>query len=127
MIAIDGVNYYIDLEEISKFSSINDDKSGQQTVTSEEYGLVEKRKGNSTIQEMMLVGKTVEVNQTNGKAIDSLKYETIRMMLDVLLAPRMGISEDGIPVKNGKSMDEQGIDFKFAFNTLFKYKIIKKL
>lgn len=92
MLKILGEHYYLDLDKIDEYIQV---KSHPEPQT--------------------------EVIEEPGTQINIAKYETIKLMLEVLLEDSQSIDE----TLGGKS-SEITIPFKFAFNTLLNKKILNK-
>jgi len=69
------------------------------------------------------IDKEVELKSISGESqIHLVKYETIKLLVDVI------VSEDGEVDENlGLKSNEVSIPFKIAFNSLLMKKIINKL
>lgn len=65
----------------------------------------------------------VEFQDGDAQHISIVKYETIKMMLEVVLTEREELDEN-LGVYNTKNLS---LPFKLAFNTLLKHGIIKHL
>ena len=95
MLKILGEHYYLDLDKIDEYIQIKQDP----LPSSDETGVI----------------------QTEGTQINIVKYETIKLMLDVIM-------DDGDEVDEtlaGKG-SEITIPFKLAFNTLLNKKLLNK-
>jgi hypothetical protein len=95
MLKILGEHYYLDLDKIDEYIQIKQDSSPSSGET--------------------------ESTLTEGTQINIVKYETIKLMLDVIM-------DDGDEVDEtlaGKG-SEITIPFKLAFNTLLNKKLLNK-
>lgn len=68
----------------------------------------------------------LEIIQSGGtveQQIKFVKYDVVKMMLETVLTEREDV-DDSIGITGAK---QTSIPFKISFNTLLKYKILKKL
>jgi hypothetical protein len=70
-----------------------------------------------------LMGEVIISNSDEGMHINAPKYETLRLMLDVLMSENE-IVDDLLGVK---SLNKATIPFKISLNTLINYNIIKEI
>ena len=79
----------------------------------------------SEIEELIHIkNEPVEGDEANDEmTINIVTFDILKMMLEVVLTEREEVDENlGI-----RSADKLSIPFKFAFNTLLRYNIIKSL
>ena len=108
---IGGQNYFIDFANIEKVLSSNDTsfKGGMITETNTTVAYDEKNKA---------VSKEVQTKEFHkSKEVDGFRYNTIQMMIDILLT-----SEDNESITG--DLTKLPISFKLAFNTLIEYGIL---
>lgn len=98
MLKVLGENYYIDFLSLESITNLPK---------------IENKNGDN--QEPNLFDDT--------QHISIVKYEVIKMMLEVILTEREEVDEN-LGVHNSKNLS---LPFKFAFNTLLMYGIIKHL
>ena len=101
MLEVLGKSYYIDFTELEEVINIPNP------------------------QKKVKVDTEVIENNEEGESqhISIVKYETIKMMLEVILIEREEFDEN-LGIHNSKKLS---LPFKFAFNTLLRYGIIKHL
>lgn len=132
MIKFLGKKYIVDILEINNFVSIKkdagkEDEMGFEIEETFQLGEVESpaKKGKKSEITNELI-KTMEVVRhfQRGKEIDVIKYDMIKVMIDTLFNENEEIDENlGEEIALGK----YSASFKFAFNTLLYYKILKPL
>lgn len=132
MIKFLGKKYIVDILEINNFVSIKKDADKEDEMSfeiEETYQLGEvqsppkKGKKSEVVNDLI---KTMEVVRyfQRGKEIDVIKYDMIKVMIDTLLTENEEVDENlGEEIALGK----YSASFKFAFNTLLYYKILKPL
>jgi hypothetical protein len=101
MLEVLGESYYIDFTELESITNIP--KSEKNTTKDRE--------------------KIEMVIDDDTQHISIVKYETIKMMLEVILTEREEMDEN-LGFHNSKNLS---LPFKIAFNTLLMYGIIKHL
>lgn len=107
MFKIKGKEYYIDFDRISEY--IKTDNIGVETTETTNITI-----NDEGVEKPM--NKTVTTTKVEGGiAVDNLKYEMIMQFIEMLI--------DG---EDDEEL-ESNLSFKFAFNTLFKLKIITLL
>lgn len=104
MLEVLGENYYVDFTELEEV--INIPKSEKKVEIKTE-----------------VVDTEVIEEEDGTQHISIVKYETIKMMLEVVLTEREELDEN-LGIHNSKNLS---LPFKFAFNTLLRYGIIKHL
>ena len=96
-------NYYVDFIALEKEVNIPKNEDGKELTTEKETEKISEDKF--------------------AQHISVVKFETIKMMLEVVLTEREEIDDNlGIRAGNSKSLS---IPFKIAFNTLLRHGIIK--
>jgi|TARA_R110001592_G_scaffold140268_2_gene361120 hypothetical protein len=93
-----GENYYVDFDKLENHVNIPKDENKKEEESDE---------------------KTEDKFQQH---ISVVKFETIKMMLEVVLTEREEM-DDNLGIRN--SSKTLSIPFKFAFNTLLRHGIIK--
>lgn len=96
MLSIFNEQYFIDIDKVDKYVQIEQEKK--------EIPVNEKN-----------------VDDPNGNTISIVKYELLKLMLEVVMD-----GHDSIDEKMGIKSTELSIPFKLAFNTLLNKKIITK-
>jgi hypothetical protein len=109
--------YYIDFKEVDKF--LVSDKSYEEGETITEEFTKYYGDNNNLINEEITTTK----NHKN-KEINGVRYDIIRGFINDLGDSDNGETKDAI---GRTKIDELGIRFKLAFNTLLFYNILKKL
>jgi len=116
MIDFGGIIYYLDLDELSKFTTIN--------PNGEEYRVTTKTKtkhynGGDVHYYDVIETKTPKVTE-----VDITKYEFIRMMIETLLD---GIyEEEETDLGADRALSKKPLAYQLAFNTLYHYNILKE-
>jgi hypothetical protein len=105
LFSIAGGDYYFDLDELSEFVRV--DKPGSVEA---------------------LLGSTKEEEEENpeeiySQVIDLTKWETTKVMIESVLTESEPVDE---AMGLSRLSSQLSIPFKLSFNTLLKYKIIKK-
>jgi len=96
MLSIFNEQYFIDIDKVDKYVQIEQGK--KEIPVNEE-----------------------NVDESNGNTISIVKYELLKLMLEVVMD-----GHDSIDEKMGIKSTELSIPFKLAFNTLLNKKIITK-
>lgn len=99
MLELLGENYYVDFTELEDIINIPKPSIN-----------AEKDENGLPVEE-------------EGQHISIVKYETIKMMLEVILTENEEMDEN-LGIHNSKNLS---LPFKLAFNTLLRYNIIKHL
>lgn len=116
MIEFSDKYYYIDLNKIDKLITLNSfDEPG--TYTETETTTESDEKGN--LLRTIVVRKTTPRN----KEIDSVKYDTIKTMLEILFDEQ---EESDETLGVDRVLSKMSLPFKLAFNTLIETGIIKE-
>jgi len=123
LIKIGGDNFILDFkamnELISETGDIDKSMTGQEIETKYIYESLD----DTGIEK--LTSRHVTVREYDkGKEIDVSKYETLRMIIDIVMAQNEGI-DDTLGVE--RAMKTMPISFKIAFNTLLYYKVLRKI
>lgn len=114
MIDIGGTHFIIDLDAMED-KSIIDKEFNDKTVDFKTIETIENADGTKTV-------KTVITSQPQPKEFNSLKYETIRLLLEVIFSETIEIDDT---LGTNHALSGTSLSFKFAFNTLNNYGIIK--
>ena len=104
MLKINGKDYYIDFDRLAEY--VKTDNIGKDVTETITYSTDEN--GKEIVKERIVTTKSIE----GGIAADNLKYEMVSQFIEMLTD---SYDEDDIMNNN---------TFKFAFNTLFKLKIL---
>jgi hypothetical protein len=116
MIAIDGENYYIDVDALDK--ELNTDEALS-------AGYVENEtKHESFDGEGASLGSSIETNKTHKpREVDGFKYEMYMTLISTVLHSHLEPEDRMMPL----DLNGAPLNFTIAFNTLLFKKIIKKL
>lgn len=116
MLEIGGIEYTIDLDMLG--TVITTKASGEKTITEKETKKILDDKGE-------LIGTEVYTKEFERvREIDMAKYETIRVLFEVILSSQEEVDDDlGID----RALNKLPLPFKLSFNTLLEYGIIKEL
>lgn len=117
---IDEEIYALDLSKINEFIFSSQTEKNSETNISEVYAKVDEANNDN----LKLVSKEIAENKTNGNAsIDNIKYDMIKMMLDLILGIGGNGKNNGMfidqPFHNEKtsSTDSMSVGEIIAFNT----------
>tara|TARA_R110002167_G_scaffold274948_1_gene481041 strand:- start:187 stop:543 length:357 start_codon:yes stop_codon:yes gene_type:complete len=113
LFSIANEEYYIDLDNVSQF--IRMEPSIDELLQSPLEYDEENQKKPDLVEEKQMLG--------NHQMMDVAKWEIVRGLLESLLNEN-GIIDESMGIK--KLEKQLSISFRLAFNTLLKYKIIKK-
>jgi len=116
MLEIGGIIYTVDLEALDALitsKTMNNDDKVVETKTVE-Y----KNDTGGTDSTIITTKKCDRVRE-----IDMAKYETIRVLFEVILSMQDEI-DDGLGVE--RALSDTTLPFKLSFNTLLQYGIIKE-
>ena len=119
LLKIGSEMYIIDFEAIDKLigGESTEGNTDEETETTYIYSVANKKES--------LVQKEVVVKKFNkGKEIDLSKYETLKFLIDIVMANNEEIDET-LGVDRG--LGKMPIPFKIAFNTLKYYRVLKKI
>lgn len=119
MITICGKEYYIDIDKFFEtFTGLSLNENEVNTVITATYG-----DENST-QDLSLITKEVVESKRNGiDTLYTLRYDTIKYLLDVLM--QVTYDSDGT-VQHIKSLEDLTFPQQFAFNSLLYKGLIKE-
>ena len=117
MIAFGGTVYMLDMEKLTKAVS-NDDITLSPETTDTVTKVYLDGSGVETASEVL---STV---RERGREIDSIKYDLIRTLIEVLLD---GNEEADESLGVDRALDSAPLSFKLAFNTLTHYGILKEI
>lgn len=116
MLEIGGVEYAIDLEALD--AVITSKSHDTNKVTEKESKEILDEKGE-------LIGSEVYTKEYERlREIDMAKYETIRVLFEVILSTQEEVDGD-LGVERG--LGKLPLPFKLSFNTLINYGIIKEI
>ncbi len=114
MIQFGGIYYYLDLEAFEKLVYIEPKKNDYHI--SEEKTV--KTLSEGKIEETLVIAKVPKARE-----IDSVKYDILRNCIVIILdSEDQGDSELGPE----NALEKMPMAYKVAFNTLYKYEIIKE-
>lgn len=118
MITILGKEYYIDIDRFFEtFTGLELNENEINTVITATYG------DETSTNDLSLITKEVVESKRNGiDALYTLRYDTIKCLLDILL--QQTYDENGSLIKV-KSYDDLTFPQQFAFNSLLEKGIIK--
>lgn len=118
MLEIAGNIFYIDLTALENVVLYDDNGKNKQNITKE-------RKTFKDDEGKVITSEEVEYESERGKEINAVKYETIRTMIEVLLDFN---SQEEIDFTLGleRALSNTPLSYKIAFNTLWKYGILKE-
>ena len=117
MIDFGGTYYIIDIEALSEVIMISKDYDEKNVETAKKTILDENNNVIST--------EIVETFSDRDYTIDSTKYETIRTMLDIVLADMEDVSDDSLGAN--RALEKASLAYKIAFNTLYNYGVLKEV
>jgi hypothetical protein len=114
-----GSVYYIDLNSFDKLLTIDgllEPKNVLETETTVAYSDKDKP-----------LEKTITTRESQkNKEINIATYETVRMLLEIVLTYSEGDEVDDV-LGAQRALQASTLSFKIAFNTLLRYNIIKEL
>lgn len=114
MIEFGGIYYYIDIDALEKLIYVPH-KEGDTHVT---YETTTKTLANLASEQT-----TVETKIPKVREVDFVKYEIIRNCIEIILdSDDQGDSALGAEA----ALEQMSMAYKVAFNTLYKYEIIKE-
>ena len=123
LIKIGSETYIMDFKAIDNLIAGGDEfKPSKEEETETTYNYVIGENGRDGEK---LISKRVVVKEYNkGKEIDVSKYETLRLLVDIVMNHNEEIDESlGVE----RAMRKMPIPFKIAFNTLKYYQILKTI
>ena len=112
MIEFGGKYYMIDLDALDEIISKEESLKAQDIIETD----VAQETVNGNL-------KTITTTRTipKGKEIDGAMYDTIRLMLEIVMT-REDDMDDTLGLD--RALDSMPFNYKIAFNTLIKYKIL---
>jgi hypothetical protein len=116
MIEFGGILYYIDLNAFDKAITPIGYKPTDEIVTKD------KRVYKNELGEITAT-EEYETSVLRGKEIDASKYDILRVMIDVLLDYE---DESDSSLGAERALSSTPLSYKLAFNTLYRYGIIKE-
>lgn len=116
MIDIGGNLYVIDLDALSNVLVIDKDAEGKKYTQTEIKEFFDEN-GKITGKDVTTFEKAMV------KEIDGPKYDTVRLLFEVLFSFDEEI-DDNLGML---SLNKASLSFKLAFNTLLEYKILKEI
>ena len=116
MLEIGGVEYTIDLDALDAL--ITSKPHDNKMVVEKEFKQILDEKGE-------LIGSEAYTKEYERlREIDMAKYETIRVLFEVILSTNEEVDDD-LGVERG--LGKLPLPFKLSFNTLINYGIIKEI
>ena len=116
MLSFDGVNYYINLDKIDEI--IGADESLKAGVLEDvETKTYYNEQGN------VVSSDVVKRQYHKSKEIDGAKYETINMMLQIIMQESEPIDDT---LGSERAFADMPFNYKIAFNTLLQFGILVK-
>ena len=111
-----GIAYYIDFDGLENILKPDEDL---------ESGEIEESETKTTYMQNGIEKTEITIKKYHKrKEIDVSKYETFRMLIEILLTYNEE-SDDTLGPERG--LNSTPLPFKIAFNTLVKYKILREL
>lgn len=118
MIAINGVNYYIDVDVLDEELNGDDSLSAGHTSDKKTTTFYDYSNGKKPLT------KTVEENEIyKPREVDGLKYELYLNMVRTIMEVQVENEDPGMPF----NFDNAPVNFTIAFNTLKYKKILKEI
>lgn len=118
MLEIGGIVYIIDVKEFDKL--VTTDKSAKAEIDKPEVTTTEVYAENGELIKKEVVTKSLP----SDKMVDGARYEMIKYMIDILVSYA---NEEVDDMLGAQGLNNMPLAFRFAFNTLLYYKIIKQL
>ena len=116
MIEFGGITYFIDIFALDKaISPIQFKPTDKVTTTETKIGY--------DFSGGTIGSEVTEYSSLRGKEIDTVKYEAIRLMLEVIMDYDEE-TDDSLGID--RAFAKTPLAFKIAFNTLYNYGIIKE-
>lgn len=119
MIEFGGKTYFIDFEKIDQLVTIQNQGKAQVIKDTEEIVIYDAKDVKQQTQ-------ITTSKYTKGKEVDGLKYETIRLMLEVILKSRQDDDEDST-LGIDRVLNKTSLSFKIAFNSLINAGVLKEM
>jgi hypothetical protein len=114
MIEFGGIYYYIDLDTLEKIITIQPEEGEYHTSI---------ETTTKTFVDGTIETTTVQASLPKMKELDAAKYDIIRNCIDIILdSDDQGDSALGAE----SALEQMPMAYKVAFNTLYKYEIIKE-
>lgn len=116
MIEFGGVLYYLDMDAFDKAITPNNIKSTDKIKTTDKKVV--------TNEEGKVIGtEIIESVRERGKEVDGAKYDILRMMIEIIMDNK---DETDDSLGADRALEKTSLSYKLAFNTLFRYGIIKE-
>lgn len=114
MIEFGGIYYYLDLDALTKLVYI-DYENGEFHTSSE---TTTKHLSNGSVETKIVEAKLPKVRE-----MDAVKYDILRNCIDIILDS----DDEGDSALGAESaLEKMSMSYKVAFNTLYKYEILKE-
>jgi hypothetical protein len=117
MIAFGGTVYVLDMDKLTKAVSSDDTNASSETVDTVTKVYLDANGAESASEVLSTV-------RERGREIDSIKYDLMRTLIEVLLD---GNEEADESLGVDRALDSAPLSFKIAFNTLLQYGILKEI
>jgi hypothetical protein len=116
MIEFGGVLYYLDMDAFDKAITPPNIKP------TDKIKEVDKKTVTNELGDV--VGTEItETIRLRGKEIDGAKYDILRMMIEVIMEEKAEIDDT---LGADRALEKTALSYKLAFNTLFRYGILKE-
>lgn len=116
MIDFGGTIYYLDMEAFDKAITPPNIKP------TDKIKQVDKK--TVTNEEGKVVGtETIESVRERGKEVDGAKYDMLRMMVEIIMEEKSEVDDT---LGADRALEKSPLSYKIAFNTLYRYGIIKE-
>lgn len=118
MIEFGGIIYQLDLDALSEAIKIKGQKPDDVII---EKVVKTYTDGNNNITG----SEILETFRERGLDLDSVKYETLRMLIDVIMDDMDDEPDDTLGTE--RALNKKPLSYRIAFNTLKQYNILKEL
>jgi hypothetical protein len=118
MIEFGGIIYQLDLDALNEAIKIKGQKP-KDVIIERVVKTYTDEKGDVTGSEIL------ETFRERGIDLDSTKYETIRMLIDVLMDDVDEEPDDSLGTE--RALNKKPVSYRIAFNTLKNYNILKEI
>lgn len=120
MLEFGGDIYILDFEALDKFLFVDD--KDKKTLEIEERDVY----NNPNDLTKQTAKEVIRKEYINDKEINGIRYELITDMLNTIFSSSAGDDEEDL-LGPERALSKTPLSYKMAFNTLIKYKIIKKI
>lgn len=122
LIKIGGEAFIIDLKAMDDIIASHEDLN--RPLIGEEIELKYTYENPDTNNEKLISKEKIVRQYDKGKEIDVSKYETLKMLIDIVMSYNEEIDDT---LGMNRVMMQMPIPFKIAFNTLLYYQVLKKI